>query len=232
MKPARDFNETKLHVARIYLSKERWFSDIEDTVFERIDVSFTHLSDWMIQDNSSNDMMRISKDSADAYNVNFHLRGLTGSPYDNARIRIWVAANTTKRGRTETSVQHEFRCTIEPQNNLQFDSISPLFEFYLPKFLNVATGFANFPLKIIGYGDRSDLSSGAHVYYRIPGFVDSRVSIMGGQMLFAFKDVKGKIAEYLAVWINNGESDCGQYMIYIPSHITGKDWKNRPNSWT
>jgi len=215
-----EIDETKLYFERIYMCKHHWFYDIEELAFDSITVSFTHLSDWMLQDNPSRAIIHFSKHSENVYKAahkaSFILRDTIGVPYDNARIRIWVAEKTNYFGRTHSSINYEFRCTIELRETLHFDEFSPLFEFYLPKFLNVATGSANFPVNIIG--NSSDLPSEVHIYYRIPGYVDRGRSFIVSDMLFTYKDVRDMLADYLTKWISNGEKLWTVYELYSQSY--------------
>lgn len=216
----RDINETKWHFERIYMCKKHWFNNIEELAFDSITVSFTHLSDWMLQDNPSSEIVHFSKHSENVYKAahkgSFILGDIIGVPYDNARIRFWVAEKKHHVGRTYSSINYEFRCTIELQKALHFDEFSPLFEFFLPKFLNVATGYANFPLNIIG--NASDLPSEVHICYRIPGYVDRGTSYVVRNMLFTFKDVRDMLANYLAKWISDGEKLWTVYELYSQAY--------------
>ena len=230
VEPVKDLMETQLSAERIFMSKRLWLSDIEDAVFETITVGFTHLSDWMIQDNSTNRMQRVTEDSVNSYKGRYILQGSGESLYDNAKIEIRTAKTVSHVGRTERSVTYEFRCIISPRERLHLNEYLPIIDFYLPNFFTLATGRANYPLNIVG--GRSDASADFHIFYRIPGnIVKKQVTIFPGQMLFTFKDVREKLAKCLAAWIRNGEN-CGQYMNFIPNHITVRSWTDRPSSWT
>lgn len=214
--PGKDFKETKLYAEQVFMSERHRLSDIEETVFKSIKIGFTYLSDWMLQDNSTNVIQHVAEDSVHTYGGSYSIQLPEESDYDNARIDIWPAKAIRTIGRTETSVKYEFRCTITPQQNLHLDDYLPLINFYLPNFLALGTGRAVFPLKIVGR--QSDASSEFHIFYRIPRFVEQWGSMLPGQMLFTFEDVRDKFAKYLAVWISNGEKLWTVYDHYSKSY--------------
>ena len=212
----KDFKETKLPVERIYMSKRLWFSDAKDVVFESLTSDFTHLSDWMIQDNSTNRMQRVTEDSVNSYKGNYTLQCPEISSYDGARIEIWTARHIKLVGRTERSVKYDFRCTISPRKKLHLNDYLPFIDFYLPNFLNVATGSANYPINIVG--GKSHASTEFHIFYRIPGYIKKPGMRLPGQTLFTFEDVKHQLAKYLAVWISNAEKLSTVYELYSKAY--------------
>ena len=183
---------------------------------KQLTVGFTHLSDWMIQDNSTNSMQRITEDSVNSYKGRYTLQCAGESLYDNAKIEIWPAKTVSHVGRTERSVAYEFRCAISPRERLHLNEYLPFIDFYLPNFFTLATGRANFPLKIVG--GRSEAATDFHIFYRIPGnIVEKQVTLMPGQMLFTFEDVRDKLAQCLAAWISSGDKLWPVYELYSKS---------------
>ena len=151
-----------------------------------------------------------------SYQGSYPIQLTDESQYENARIEIWPAKAISHVGRTERSVKYEFRCAISPQKQLHLDEYLPLIDFYLPNFLALGTGRANFPLKIVG--GRSDASTEFHIFYRIPDYIEKQGSILPGQMLFTFEDVRHKFSKCLAVWISKGEKLWTVYDHYSRSY--------------
>ncbi len=212
----KDYKESKLPVERIYMSKQLWFSDSEDVVFESLTVDFTHLSDWLIQNNSTSRMLRSTEDSVDTYRGNYTLQCPDLSSYDGARIEIWPAKRIKVAGRTERSVKYDFRFTITPRKKLHLNEYLSFIDFYLPNFLNFATGSANYPISI--YGGRSHASTEFRIFYRFTEYIEKRGMLLPGHMLFTFEDVRDTLAKYLSVWISNGEKLWTVYDLYSKSN--------------
>ena len=212
----KDYRETKLPVERIYLSQGLWFREDEDVAFESLTAEYNHLSDWLIQSNSTSRMLRATEESVEIYRGNYILQCPESSLYDGARIEIWPAKHIKVSGRTERTVNFDFRLSITPRNKLHLNEFLPFIDFYLPNFLNFATGSANYPISI--YGGRSHASTEFRIFYRIPGFTEKRGMLLPGHLLFTFEDVRDQLGNLLAVWIRNGEKLWAVYDLYSKSN--------------
>lgn len=192
------FDEIKISVDYIYMKYH--FDRIEDIVFKKMSVSYTHLNSWMYH--YSFNIFRMSENIRD-FNVFYNPFESLNIPLDdnlNIRFHYDIARNSSITG---VSLQNEARITITPQEKLHFDKYYSFFDFHLPNFLTLATGQTNYPFGI--RGTIPDNPRPVSIYYKILGYVDKPRSISYMEMLFAFKDVENNLSTYLSNWINKSK---------------------------
>ncbi len=174
------FSEAQILVNYIYMGHH--FDKVEDIVFEKLSLSYTHLDEWINRGYFS---------EVNSLENSLHIDPIK-IQVDKCDIEFWVSRHS-KKSRTEISI------TLKEKNH--FDDYLKFIDFHLPNFLTLATERANHPFNIRGI--ISDRRS-SRIYYPISGYED-KPRLNSYMMLFTFKDVEAHLETCLSNWISKSE---------------------------
>ena len=185
-------NKVKFTIRYIYIGY--YFYTIEDIIFEKLSLGYTHLNEWMGQIGFVEENGSVRSNSFKSVEVEI--------PFNKDKIIFWYLYSR-KWSPSEFSMKNEARITIHPHENFRFTHYLWYIDFHLPSLLTVATGEPSYPLNITGKIPDGDIP--IRIYYKIPGYEEEPRSILHQEMLFTFEDAIAGDSNCLINWLEKSD---------------------------
>lgn len=184
------------------------FTSVEDISFGELTISLNHLRDWMIifdrDDYGHEPKYRFAPVKADL----------------GCATVEFAYGMSKKTSQTEIYTRDEVSVVIKPTENWTLDHFRQYVDLYLPNFLTLATGEANYPTEIRSVVTTDFGLQKVSVFYQVPGYVKKLKSLLAGDSIFTrtiltYQDFYANSSEFLSRWIESYESFGSVYDLYF-----------------
>ncbi len=197
--------QRKIYSEYALVSSNGYFPSKDEVEFASVSASYSHLDSWMQHYGYKvfklNSAPTFINNEHSTSKVDLVHNGFSREyPLNNMMTVTFGYHKKVDSGLNGVSFHNHAKVSFKSDEPSDFfRAYLPYLRDYIPSFLTLATGYANFPLQIVGHPS-DDPRLRCAIYYRVPGYVDNQKYILPNNMLFQFHDVENELERYINSW--------------------------------